>query len=96
MEELQMLRDVTLFYNERHPELRSAVLKPPTEDPVTGGKADSRTPARPATDESKTPARPATDDKEERAGQTPTPIPAATKEESPGPAAGNTEDKGEE
>ena len=33
MEELQVLRDVTLFYNERHPELRSAVRKPPTEDP---------------------------------------------------------------
>ena len=86
MEELQVLRDVTLFYNERHPELRSAVRKPPTEDPDTGGKADNRTPARPATD-----------DKDERAGQTPTPIPAATKEESPGPAAaGDTPDKGEQ
>ena len=27
MEELQVLRDVTLFYNEWHPELRSAVRK---------------------------------------------------------------------
>ena len=59
MEELQVLRDVTLFYNERHPELRSAVRKPPTEDPDTGGKTDSKTPARPATDERN--ARPATD-----------------------------------
>ena len=105
MEELQVLRDVTLFYNERHPELRSAVRKPPTEDPDTGGKTDSNTPARPATDERsarpatddcKTPARTATDDKEERAGQTPTPHPAATKEESPGQAAaGDTTNKGE-
>ena len=85
MDELQVLRDVTLFYNERHPELRSAVRKTPTEDPDAGGKADNTTPARPATA-----------DEEERAGQTPIPNPAATKEKSPGPAAGNTADKGEE
>ena len=61
MEELQVLRDVTLFY-ERHPELRSAVRRTPTEDPEARGKTDSTTPARPATA-----------DKEERAGQTPPP-----------------------
>ena len=106
MEELQVLRDVTLFYNERHPELRSAVRKPPAEDPDTEGKTESDTPAMPATDECnarpatdgcKTPARTTTDDKAERAGQTPTPHPAATKEESPGPAAaGDTPDKEEQ
>ena len=95
MEELQVLRDVTLFYNERHPELRSAIRKTPTEDPDAGGKTDTTTPAMPATA-----------DKEERAGQTPppkpaatkekSPGPAATKEKSPGPAAGNATDKGEE
>ena len=84
MEELQVLRDVTLFYNERHPELRSAIRKP-TEDPDTGGKADNTTPAKPATA-----------DNEERAGQNPSPNPAATKVKSPGPAAaGDRADKGE-
>ena len=98
MEELQVLRDVTLLYNERHPELRSAVRKPPAEDPDTGGNTESKTPARPATDDCKTPAKAATDEKDERAGQSPNPHPAATKEESPGPAAGaagDTATKGE-
>ena len=107
MEELQVLRDVTLFYNERHPELRSAVRKPPAEDPDTGGNTESKTPARPATDacdkrpatdDCKTPAKAATDEKDERAGQSPNPHPAATKEEAPGPAAGaagDTATKGE-
>ena len=85
MEELQVLRDVTLFYNERQPELRSAVRRTPTEDPEARGKTDNTTPAKPATA-----------DMEERAGQTPPSKPAATKEKFPGPAAGNTEDKGEE
>ena len=48
MEELQVLRDVTLFYNERHPELRSAVRKP-AEDTNTRGSTENTTPARPAT-----------------------------------------------
>ena len=104
MEELQVLRDVTLFYNERHPELRSAVRKR-AEDNTTPGSTEKKTPARPATDASN--ERSATDDYKsptkaqhdnERAGQSPTPRPAATQEESPGPAtgaAGDTTKKGE-
>ena len=84
MDELQVLRDVTLFYNEKHPELRLAVWRPPTEDTETRGKKGSTTPARPATA-----------DKDERAGQTPPSTPAATMEKSPGQAAGIAEDKGE-
>ena len=32
MDELQVLRDVTLFYNEAHAELRAAAKKPTAED----------------------------------------------------------------
>ena len=84
MDELQVLRDVTLFYNEKHPELRSAVRKPPAEDTATRGKKGSTTPAKPATA-----------DKEERARPTPPSTPAATKEKSPGPEA-STEKEDEE
>ena len=105
MEELQVLRDVTLFYNERHPELRSAVRRR-AEDKTTPGSAENTTPARPATEASN--ERSAADDPQpptdpqhnnERAGQSPTPRPAATQEESPGPAtgaAGDTTKKGEQ
>ena len=84
MDELQVLRDVTLFYNEKHPELRSAVRKPPTEDMTKGKEKGSTTPDRPATT--------ATDD---RVSSTPPPEPAATKEKSPGTAA-STEKRDEE
>ena len=83
MDELQVLRDVTLFYNEKHPELRSAVRKPPTEDTATRNETGSTTPARPATTAT-----------EERAKSTPPPTPAATKEKSPGPATST--EKGDE
>ena len=104
MEELQVLRDVTLFYNERHPELRSAVRKR-AEDTNTRGSTENTTPARPATDacdkrsatdDCKSPTNAERDD--ERAGQSPNPRPAATQEESPGPAtgaAGDTTTEGE-
>ena len=106
MEELQVLRDVTLFYNERHPELRSAVRKR-AEDTNTRGSTENTTPARPATDacdrrsatdDCKTPTNAETDEQHERAGQSPNPRPAATQEESPGPAtgaAGDTTTQGE-
>ena len=85
MDKLQVLRDVTLFYNEKHPELRSAVRRPPTEDTDTRGKKGSTTPARRATA-----------DTEEWAEQTPPSKPAATKEKSPGPEASKEKDDGEE
>ena len=83
MVELQVLRDVTLFYNEKHPELRSAVRRPPREDTTTQKEKGSTTPEKPtgtATDAGVEP--------------TPPPTPAATKEKSPGPAA--KADKGNE
>ena len=36
MEELKVLRDVTLFYNEQHPELRAAETSPIAEDNQDG------------------------------------------------------------
>ena len=105
MEELQVLRDVTLFYNERHPELRSAVRKR-AEDNSNTGSAENTTPAKPATEAGN--ERSATDDQpsptkptqnNERAGQSPTPRPDATQEDSPGRAtgdAGDTTKKGEQ
>ena len=73
MDELQVLRDVTLFYNEAHPELRKAVQKPPAED------------TRKPTDKGNTsPDRPATPDAQRKPARTPSPLPAATKEKSPG------------
>ena len=106
MDELKVLRDVTLFYNERYPELRSAVRKR-AEDPSkpgNTGRAEHTEPERPATDGGN--ERSATDDKNlptppphttERAGQSPTPTPEATKEDSPGRATGDagTTNKGE-
>ena len=38
MDELKVLRDITLFYNEQHPELRTAAKKPATEDAVNANK----------------------------------------------------------
>ena len=38
MDELKVLRDVTLFYNEQHPELRAAAKKPAAEDAVDANK----------------------------------------------------------
>ena len=47
MDELKVLRDVTLFYNEHHPELRAAAKKPAAEDAVdakeTGDVEGNRT-----------------------------------------------------
>ena len=104
MDELKVLWDVTLFYNERYPELRSAVRKR-AEDPSNTGRAEHTEPERPATDGGN--ERQATDDKKsptpppqttERAGQSPTPQPEATKEDSPGRATGDagTTRKGEQ
>ena len=80
MDELQVLRDVTLFYNEAHPELRTAVRKPPAEDNNRG------------TDKGNTPPdRPATTVEKEKMATTPSPTPAATKEKSPGTEAKTTQ-----
>ena len=108
MDELKVLRDVTLFYNERYPELRSAVRKRAEDHSSTGntGREEHKEPVRPATDGGN--ERSATDDKpsptqprqkHERAGQSPTPLPEATQEDSPGRAtgdAGNTTKQGEQ
>ena len=101
MDELKVLRDVTLFYNERYPELRSAVRKRAEDHSSTGntgntGRGEHKEPVRPATDGGN--ERSATEVKKppttpphttERAGQSPTPTPGATKEESPGRATGD-------
>ena len=48
MDELKVLRDVTLFYNEAHPELRVAAKKPAKEDAErdedSGNTATERSP----------------------------------------------------
>ena len=73
MDELQVLRDVTLFYNEAHPELHKAARKPAAEDAEHGIDSGNTSPDRPATPEmQRTPAK------------TPSKSPAATKEKSPG------------
>ena len=61
MEELKVLRDVTLYYNEQHPKLRAAERGPIAEDdeadgtPMDGDNASARTstPEMPKNDESK-------------------------------------------
>ena len=73
MDELQVLRDVTLFYNEAHPELRTAVRKPPAEDTRKGIDRGNTSPDRPATPEA-----------QQKPAKIPSPSPAATKEKSPG------------
>ena len=73
MDELQVLRDVTLFYNEAHPELRTAVRKPPAEDKKKGIDKGNISPDRPATPE-----------EQQKTAITPSSPPAATKEKSPG------------
>ena len=80
MDELKVLRDVTLFYNEAHPELRAAAKKPATEDAERERDSGNTTPDRPATPEmQKTPAK------------NPSKSPAATKEKSPGSTKKTTE-----
>ena len=75
MDELQVLRDVTLFYNEAHPELLAVAKKPATEDAERDRDSGNTTPERSTTPEmQKTPAK------------TPSKSPAATKEKSPGSA----------
>ena len=51
MDELKVLRDVTLFYNEQHPELRTAARKPATEDVVDAAKTRDGEGARISTPE---------------------------------------------
>ena len=51
MEELKVLRDVTLFYNEQHPELRAAESGPVEEDNVEDGQTRDSTSARTSTPE---------------------------------------------
>ena len=80
MDELQVLRDVTLFYNEAHPELRTAVQKPPAEDQPTD---KGNTP----------PERPATPDAQQKPVTTTSPPLAATKEKSPGRTRKTEEDE---
>ena len=57
MEELKVLRDVTLFYNERHPELRAAETTPIEEDGQDGStrQHDTKTGTKPTTPEKQTP-----------------------------------------
>ena len=58
MDELKVLRDVTLFYNEQHPELRAAARKPATEDAVDDAKTRDCEGARTSTPEmQKTPEK---------------------------------------
>ena len=48
MEELKVLRDITMFYNERHPELHAAgTRKEPTEDNIPGSARQQNTTAPP-------------------------------------------------
>ena len=56
MEELKVLRDITLFYNERHPELRAAEPTPTAEDTQDGStrQHDIGTTAAPANPETQT------------------------------------------
>ena len=56
MEELKVLRDITLFYNERHPELRAAKPTTTAEDKQDGStrQQDTGTTAAPATPEKQT------------------------------------------
>ena len=80
MDELQVLRDVTLFYNEAHPELHTAARKPTAEDAERVTDSGNTTPDGPATPEmQKTPAK------------TPSKSPAETKEKSSGSAKKTTE-----
>ena len=80
MDEIQVQRDVTLFYNEAHPELRTAAKKPTAEDAERVRDSGNTTPDRPAMPEiQKTPAK------------TPSKSPAATKEMSPGSTKETTE-----
>ena len=51
MQELKVLRDVTLFYNQQHPELRAAESGPLAEDNVEDNKAQDETSARISTPE---------------------------------------------
>ena len=58
MEELKVLRDVTLFYNEQHPELRTAESGPVTEDKVDDAQTRDGDGARTSTPEmQKTPEK---------------------------------------
>ena len=50
-DELKVLRDVTLFYNEAHPELRAAAKKPATEDEERDRDSGNTTPERSTTPE---------------------------------------------
>ena len=47
MDELKVLRDVTLFYNEANPELRAAAKKPVTEDAERDEDSGNTTPESP-------------------------------------------------
>ena len=58
MEELKVLRDVTLFYNEQHPELRAAESGPLAKDNVEDNHTRDGTSARTSTPEmQKTPEK---------------------------------------
>ena len=99
MDELKLLRDVTLFYNERYPELRSAARNraEDADDKGNTGSDTSKPPVRPATDggneRSATDAtgnQPTTPPPQERAGQSPTPTATTTSDDPPGQAARDT------
>ena len=80
MDELKVLSDVTLFYNEARPELRAAAKKPATEDAEHDEDSGNTRPERSPTPEmQKTPIK------------TPSKSPAATKEKSPNTTAKVTE-----
>ena len=76
------LRDVTLFYNEAHPELRAAAKKPATEDAECDEDSGNTTPERSPTPEmQKTPIK------------TPLKSPATPKEKSPHTTPKTTEEE---
>ena len=56
MDELKVLSDVTLFYNEARPELRAAAKKPATEDAERNEDSGNTTPEKPIKTPSKSPA----------------------------------------
>ena len=56
MEELKVLRNITLFYHERHPELRAAETPTAAEDTRDGSTRQHDTEATPAADSLETQA----------------------------------------
>ena len=67
MEELKVLRDITLFYDERHPELRAVGTAATVEDKPTGSTRQHDT-----ADTSANPVNDASEERQEDLEDTPT------------------------